>query len=476
VHAGEEHQHGRVFILLLGIRSTKNMVENRLIQKAISSIMDRRKFLINSGLVIGVSTLLPGCKPEQPKSEQTAVSDAPASLETWADVRKQFLLRPDKIHMSQMLLASHPKPVRDAINRHRKALDESPAEYWESNFLTMDNNIRKSAAAYMEAEPTEIALTDSTTMGLAILYSGLKLKKGDEILTTTHDHYATEKALEFACAKNGAILKRVALYDDPSKASADEMVNVLKKAITNQTKIIAITFVHSCTGVKTPVKQIAEMVKEVNKGRSNRIYLCVDGVHGFGIEDITMPGLGCDFLSAGTHKWIFGPRGTGVLYARKDAWDMIAPIIPSFEYNTYGAWLDLFPTDKLTYADLCSPGGFHSFEYRWALIEAFEFQLKIGKAKVQERSHQLSTQLKQGLASMKHIRLITPRNEEISAGINCFEILGMKPDEAVKKLLAKNIIASASPYKTSYVRLTPSIVNNEEEVQNCLKELEKIKE
>lgn len=438
--------------------------------------MDRRKFLFNSGLAIGASTLLHGCKPEPSKNITPEVGDETAAYGSWADIRKQFLLNPNKIHMSQMLLASHPKPVRDAIEAHRKAFDENPVEYWEANFMTIENDIRNAASAYMEADPSEIALTDSTTMGLAILYSGLKLKPGDEIITTIHDHYVTEKALEFACAKTGAVLKRVALYADPTKASADEMVNILKKAITNKTKFLAITFVHSCTGVKTPIKQIADMVKEVNQKRSNRIYFCVDGVHGFGIENITMPGLGCDFLSAGTHKWIFGPRGTGVLYAKQDAWDMIAPIIPSFENNTYNAWLDLFPADKLTFADHCSPGGFHSFEHRWALTEAFNFQLKIGKAKVQERSHQLSTQLKQGLATIKHIRLVTPVSEDLSAGINCFEVDGMKPEDAVKKLLTKNIIASASPYKTSYVRLTPSIVNTEEEVKVCLKELERINE
>ena len=436
--------------------------------------MDRRKFLFNSGLAIGASALLPGCKPE-PAINITTESEAPASFETWADIRKQFVLNPNKIHMSQMLLASHPKPVRDAINTHRKAFDEDPVEYWEVNYPTIEKKIRQTASAYMGADPTEIALTDSTSMGLSMLYSGLHLKKGDEILTTTHDHYATEKALEFACIRNGATLKRVTLYDDPSQASADEMVNILRNGITNQTRTIAITFVHSCTGVKTPVRQIADMVKEMNQQRKTRIYLCVDGVHGFGIEDITMSGLGCDFLSAGTHKWIFGPRGTGVLYARKDAWDMITPIIPSFEDSTYNAWMGTTPVDTFSFSDLCSPGGFHSFEHRWALIEAFDFQLKIGKAKVQERSHQLSTMLKEGLANIKHIRLITPKSESISAGINCFEVEGMKPEEVVKKLYAKNIIASASPYKTSYVRLTPSIVNTEEEVTVCLNELEQLK-
>ncbi|MBL7871687.1 MAG: aminotransferase class V-fold PLP-dependent enzyme [Cyclobacteriaceae bacterium] len=436
--------------------------------------MDRRKFLFNSGLAISAGAWS-GCNPKESESGHSIVHEEPALFETWDDVRKQFLLTNDKIHMSQMLLASHPKPVRDAINKHRKALDENPVAYWEGNFLAMDNKVRQAASVYMGCDPSEIALTDSTTMGLSMLYSGLRLTKEDEILTTTHDHYVTEKGLEFACAKTGATLRRVSLYTDPAKATADEMTSILKKGITNRTRIVAITYVHSSTGVKAPINQIAAMIKDVNLGRKNRIYLCVDGVHGFGIEDITMQNMECDFFSAGTHKWIFGPRGTGVLYAKKDAWNMIEPIVPSFEYNTYNAWLDLFPSDKLTFADRCSPGGFHSFEHRWALIEAFDFQLKIGKAKVQERSHTLSAQLKDGLTSISHVRLITPIDKRISAGINCFEIQGMTPEEVVKKLLLKHIIASVSPYKSSYVRLTPSIVNKEEEVLTCIKELEQLK-
>lgn len=438
--------------------------------------MDRRRFLFKSGVAISTSALFSACNtaPSQP----TAALVQELSFNSWEDIRKQFLFSRDRIHMSQMLLAAHPKMVRDAIQKHRDGFDENPVEYWENNWTTIEGEIRKKASEYMDVAPEEIALTDSTTMGLAMLYSGLKLTSANEILTTTHDHYATEKALEHAVAKSGASIKRVSLYDDPSKASVDEMVEVLRKGITPKTKIVAITFVHSCTGVKTPVKQIATMIKEQNNKRAeaDRIYLCVDGVHGFGIENVSIRDLGCDFLAAGTHKWIFGPRGTGVLYAKKDAWNMIGPIIPSFEWNAYGSWLEIFPADKLTYADLCSPGGFHSFEHRWSLGEAFQFQLNIGKARVEERSHQLTNRLKQGLARIRHIKIITPISEEVSAGINCFEVEGMKHLDVVKKLLTKKIIASESPYKKSYVRLTPSIINTEEEVDICLGELERIKD
>src|ERR1044071_5122447 len=57
-----------------------------------------------------------------------------ADLSTWAGVRDQFALSRDYIHMASMLLASHPRPVRDAIERHRRALDDNPVTYGMKNF------------------------------------------------------------------------------------------------------------------------------------------------------------------------------------------------------------------------------------------------------------------------------------------------------------------------------------------------------
>ena len=70
---------------------------------------------------------------------------------------------------------------------------------------------------------------------------------------------------------------------------------------------------------------------------------------------------------------------------------------------------------------------------------------------------------------MSHVKLHTPRAPEFSAGINCFEVAGMAPDTAVQKLLERKVIASASPYKASYVRLAPSLVNDEQQVDQAVR-------
>jgi len=430
--------------------------------------MNRRNFITKTGYTIGAVSILStlGCR-----------FTSTGSLENWETVRADFKLNTDKIQMAQFLLASHPSKVRKAIETHRNGLDKNTLQYFQSQNRSNVNKVIEAAANYLECEPGEIALTESTTMGLAILYSGLKLKSGDDILTTTHDHYSTEKSLEFAAQRNGASIRRIPLYKNPANTSVEEVINNLKNAILPETRIVATTFVHSSTGVKLPIKEMSIVIKEVNDNRdeSNRIYFCVDGVHGLGIENITVSELGCDFFIAGTHKWLFGPRGTGIIWAKKDAWHMVNAFVPPFG-TAFRMWMGTVPEGKLTFHERLTPGGFHAFEHRWALKEAFEFHMEIGKEKIQTRTHALNTMLKKGMNNIKHISLHTPLSNSLSAGINSFEVQGMAPKKVIGKLRKANIIASTSPYKTVYARLTPCIINTEEEVKQCISVLEKINE
>ncbi|MCG9970512.1 aminotransferase class V-fold PLP-dependent enzyme [Christiangramia crocea] len=435
--------------------------------------MDRRSFLNRTGIAMGAGIGLPALSAFESITPRELIDrDIPGS---WGDLRDMFQLEPGRIHMALMLLASHPRPVQNAIARHRENFDNNPAEYWESNYMAAEPRVIAAAAEYMNADPSEVALTDSTTQGLGILYTGFKLKEGEEILTTIHDHYSTEKSLEFGAERSGAKIKRIALYDEPSQVSADEVLSRIKKNITPKTRLVAVTWVHSCTGVKLPVKKISGLIKELNSSRAEeeRIYFAVDGVHAFGLDNIDIQDLGCDFLAAGTHKWLFGPRGTGILFAKKDAHDMVVPVIPAFS-AAYGEWLGVVPKDQLNFSHLNSPGGFHAFEHRWSLDEAFKLHMNTGKENIAARSKKLNTMLKEGMSEMAHVRLLTPVSDEYSEAINCFEVDGLSPGETVQKLHEKKIIASSSPYRKSYARLTPSVINTEEEVEQCLKAIEEL--
>jgi selenocysteine lyase/cysteine desulfurase len=118
-----------------------------------------------------------------------------------------------------------------------------------------------------------------------------------------------------------------------------------------------------------------------------------------------------------------------------------------------------------------SPGGFKPFEHQWAMAEAFEFHQGFGKAKIAARTHELSRQLKEGLAAVPRVKLYTPMSDELSAGIVCFDIEGMSPREVVGQLREKGIVATTTPYAPSYARFTPSIRNSPAEIETVLGEI-----
>jgi selenocysteine lyase/cysteine desulfurase len=420
--------------------------------------LDRRDFLsrVTAGAALAVTP-----------------NPAPAATAEWSSVRSEFLLSRDHIHLALMLLTSHPRSVREAIERHRRRLDENPAEYFEEKFFTVDGETRAAAAAYMGGAPGDIALTDSTTMGLGVLYGGLALRPGQEVVTTTHDHYATHENLRLRGLRVGGVkVRKVSLYDKPSAVTEEEATKRLMAAVGPRTRVVAVTWVHSSTGVKLPIRRFASAIEELNKKRAeaDRVLFCVDGVHGFGVEKESPAELGCDFFSAGCHKWMFGPRGTGVLWGRPSAWKNHVGLIAPFEKAPYEAWMK-GETPAGPPGPMATPGGFHSFEHRWALGEAFAFHQRLGRARVTARIHELAAQCKEGLAAMSHVILHTPASEALSAGLVCFEVKGMKAPEVIKRLAARKIVGSVTPYATEYARFSPGILNTPEEIEVVLKEL-----
>lgn len=436
------------------------------------SDIGRRGFLVRTGLALGAAVLAGA------HARVSADQQAPQyRFKNWEDLRTQFPLSPQLIHLAAFFLASHPTPVREAIERHRAGLDTDPIGYWVEHEEKQEAKVLQAAAEYLGGNPTDIALTDSTTMGLGLLYGGLKLGNEQEILTTTHDHYSTETALRLRAERTGAMVRQIHLYRSTNTVSRDEIVDSLRKGITPMTRIVAVTWVHSSTGLKLPIHEMALAIQAINRSREerDRIIFCVDGVHALGVEDFRVSELGCDFLIAGTHKWMFGPRGTGLVWGHPKAWPIARATIPTFSGQAYELWMENKSSKDLPSSVHMTPGGFHSFEHRWALGEAFTFHQTIGKSKVTQRIYELNQQLKQGLAAMPHVILHTPMSQDLSAGIVCFEVAGMAPHQVAEKLRQHNIVGSVTPYATKYVRLAPSLINSPKEIETTLEAIRKLR-
>ncbi|UVL36646.1 aminotransferase class V-fold PLP-dependent enzyme [Pseudomonas sp. B21-041] len=417
---------------------------------------DRRTFLKQVGVM---AAALPfGASLTAPAMAATAPV---ASVNKWTQLRQLFDQDPQAIHFANFLITSHPKPVREAIERHRATLDRNPGlamDWDQGSNEQLQHNVRVWAGQYLQAKPGQIALTGSTTEGLAMIYGGVQVRADQEILTTEHEHYSTRNILDFRSRRDGTRVRKLRLFDNPQSISLDQVLDTINRNIRPETRVLGMTWVHSGSGVKLPISAISRLVDEHNRQRDDkdRLIYVVDGVHGFGVDDLSFPQMNCDFFIAGTHKWMFGPRGTGIVCSRSEELKYVSPSVPTFSEAT-------------SFATIMTPGGYHAFEHRWAVDEAFKLHLQLGKADVQARIHQLNSYLKQRLQEQSNIELVTPLDPQFSAGFTFFRAKGQDSDEVAAYLMQNRVICDAVSRDVGQViRTAPGLLNNEAEVDRFM--------
>lgn len=434
--------------------------------------LTRREFMLQPA-VLAATALLPGSL----LSALAAATPTLPDLSDWTKVRAQFALDPDYLHFASFFIASHPTPVREAIEAYRRAMDRNPFQVIEHGMFEGDEHsvplqVQREVAAYLGGRAEDVCLTRSTTEGLALVYHGLPLQPDEEVLCTTHDHYSHHEAARLATQRAGASLRKIPLFKDAATASTESIIDQLMKGIGVRTRVVGLTWVHSSSGIRLPIREIAAALRA--RGGAP-VLLVVDGVHGIGAADETIATMGCDYFCAGTHKWMFGPRGTGLVWANADNWARLHPTIPNFsEVESYEAWAQDRAPAGPNNASRMSPGGFHAFEHQWATGTAFRMHRQMGRGRVASRIRSLNDQLKAGLAENRKVKVHTPRSGDLSAGLVAFEVDGLAPSDVVKRLLEKRIIASTSPYAVTYARLAPSLVNTPDEVEHALRALREV--
>ncbi|MFI0978196.1 aminotransferase class V-fold PLP-dependent enzyme [Streptomyces sp. NPDC021093] len=433
----------------------------------------RRRFVLGSGAVVGAAAAASavastGTARALPPSGPVSYTDRRGRID-WRAVRDEFRLDRSWTHLAAFLLTSHPRTVRQSIDHYRELMDRDPVWIWD-HFDAESARVRTSLAGYTGGRPDEIALTPNTTVGIGLVYNSLNIRPGQEMFISEHDHPVHRCTVDLVARRCGAVVRDGKLYDTPAKASATEAMERLRAAIGPKTRTVGATWVHSSTGVKLPIPALAEVVAEANRGRAeeDRCFLVVDGLHGFGIEDADAARLGGDFFISGTHKWLFGPRGTGFVWGRPEAWKQLSPVISA----TYPKHDQNSPTGP---ADI-APGAYFAFEHTFSVPAAVDFHQKLGRRPVQERIHGLSTQVKEGLADIPGVTVHTPLNPAMSSGMTCFEIDGIAHQEVIDQLKARRIRASVAAYRVHYPRIGTGIVNSPEEVDHTLAAIRDIAE
>jgi L-cysteine/cystine lyase len=170
------------------------------------------------------------------------------------------------------------------------------------------NEVRTAVAAAIGADPTEIAVTSSTTDGMYAAILGYRWQTGDELLITNIEHPGGLIPSFLAKRRHGLRVRVVDLGlggGDPA-----DIVAAFERAITPRTRMIVLSHVSYTTGATLPLKEIVALA------HNHDVLVVADAAQSYGSVQLDMHDLGVDAYACSGQKWMCGPDGTGALYIR----------------------------------------------------------------------------------------------------------------------------------------------------------------
>jgi len=367
----------------------------------------------------------------------------------WDAVRQYFLFEDKLIMMNNGTVGPMPKPVFNTLMRYFRTQVSNPFDVY--NFLpAKKEEVRTKLAQFINASPDEVSLTSNTTEGLNFVINGLDLKGGDEVLVSSMEHPGSINPWRLKAKRYGVVIKEVPLGLPPK--STEEIVKAFAAAVTPRTKIISLGHTVYISGLISPIKELSKMAHD--KG----LLLMADSAHGLGMISLNMKELGCDFFASSPYKWLGAPTGIGLLYVRKEAQDKLWPTVVSSGWDTTAS------------ARKYDPQGQRADAMIYALGEAIEFIDHIGKVKVEKRIKTLAAYLKQGLAKIPGVKINTPLDPYLSAGLTAFSAEGVENSKIVDYVRDKYnlVVRTIGSKEMAAVRVSTPIYISFKEVDMLL--------
>lgn len=231
-------------------------------------------------------------------------------------------------------------------------------------------------------------------------------------------------ALEQRKKRDGIVVTKVDVPTPPGKM--DDLVEIFEKGITSKTRLILVSHPVNLTGQHFPIKSICEMA------HARGIEVVVDGAQSFGMLDYKLDDLGgCDYFGTSLHKWLMGPKGTGMLYVRRDRIEKMWPLLPApQELHNNVRKFEAIGTQPAT---------------SLAIGEALAFHNGLGPKRKEERLRYLTHYWADRLSKLPNIRFYTDFDAEMSCAIATVGIDNIEPQMLLEYLWTKHRIYVANP-------------------------------
>jgi selenocysteine lyase/cysteine desulfurase len=341
----------------------------------------------------------------------------------WKSVRDQFVMPPDLGVLNAANLCPASRPVLEALKRESDSVDKDPSAQNRARLGGEKENLRKTLAAFLRATPEEIVITRNTSEANNLVSSGLDLKAGDEVIVFHDNHPSNLTAWNEKAKRFGFTVVEIAQQNP--HPGMEYYVEAYKKAITPKTKILTFTHLTSSVGDLFPAKELCALARE------RGVMSLVDGAQSFGLLDVNLTELSPDFYTGSAHKWPCGARECGVLFINARVHKNIWPSI----YSAYPGAVGISRT-------------FESFGQRdeatmIAFREALEFQTKVGRQAIEQRSRALANQLIAGLSKLSDVKVWTSSNPALNGAVVSFLPGALNPQKLGAALYQNDKIGTA---------------------------------
>jgi selenocysteine lyase/cysteine desulfurase len=322
-------------------------------------------------------------------------------------VRREFTLKPGLVHLNCGTIGASPGLVTAAVIAYLQELESDPLEnMWGSSLGSQTEAVRAKAAEFLGAGKDEVVLTRNTTEGMNHVASGLDLKAGDEVLTTNHEHGGGRVCWQHLARQRGVRLMYMKM-PNPVRHKA-QILELVESHITPRTRVCSFMHIDTITGMQMPMADISAIT------RKRDILLACDGAQAPGMLNVDVHALGVDTYASSSHKWMLAPKGTGLLYVRKEVQNRVRPV---FMYSGYGSY--------------SASSGTRNVPQILGHGVAMDFHNTIGRDRIEERCRQLSNHVRKRAEEISSLKLLTPADRELSSGIVSYSVDGPRNGDIV---------------------------------------------
>src|SRR6266852_4741598 len=428
-----------------------------------STQLHRRNFLSLTGKGLGLAALSSSTIALLLREVEAATrsiahltpEQAAMDEDYWAVIQNSFTVTRGIINLNNGGVSPSPRIVTEALVRYIWQQEDATAYTMWQILEPQSETIRTGLAEQFGCDREEIAITRNASESLEVLLMGMDFKSGDEILTTTQDYPRMLTTLRQREKREGLVLKLIKIPIPPK--NLDEIVAAFAKGITSRTRLILMAHQVNITGQITPVKAVCEMA------RAKGIETIVDGAHSFAQFDFKQKDLDCDYFGTSLHKWLYAPKGTGLLYIKRDK---IAKIWPLMAAESKQA------NDIRKFEEI----GTHSAAPKLAIGEALLFHNGIGGKRKEARLRYLSRYWMNRLKDVPKVRFNTSFDPNQSCAIANVQIEGTNPEAVVKYLFDKHHIFTTPIIHEEFqgIRITPNVYTTLGELNYFCEQLELI--